>query len=312
MGSVKSTPVANKILAVLNLLLGGAGIVIGLIGTFGYAGLIGEPSKIIPTMVPLFLLSIVCILFSFIAVGAGFSLIKEEHEGIKKSKRTAILFLIFFVLYTLFSLFALYDFHIIGDFNKGPHRLHSNPILVSEVENSVVTRKLSNLRMDEDSKEIDDFQNVNDITRWLITPMRIRRDDFEIKILDIFAEGLVSRLGDTDLISSEYSDADTDDSRVLLMKRYLREWIKSKETEILENIQNEGGEVGEYTSDILLIMNNYEYDSGSRAYLLEPTISDELQDDIIEVLISIDFLRDFRVDNVDKGSSISETPTLFY
>ncbi len=194
MANPKKSPFIIKLLALLTLLFGGAGIVIGLIGLFGYTSIINETlfsfqigTEVIKIskMLPMIIISIFYFIFSLVSIGAGFSYVRGEHVSVKKTKTTAILFLILFGLHLLFGLILLNDFNMIGEDKEGIKDLllQDSNILVSEMESELIRLKRYDINLSESIKG-PDFNNTSDIVRWLITPMKVKKSDFEFYILD--------------------------------------------------------------------------------------------------------------------------------
>lgn len=250
MSSANKIPFANRILTMLNLIFGGAGVIIGIIGIVGYASFIGESYLTIPNLI----VSILFLIFGFIAIGSGFSFIKGEKIALSKTKRTGILFLILFVLNTIFSFLTLNEFNVITETKEGSKSAVSSPLLlVSEQENFVISRKLSDIRFDEQKGELDKFTSVKDIVRWMITPMRVKKAEFEFEILDK---------------------------------------IKPEQKSFIESL--------------------YTYDQNERVYLLKSGTTNSQKEKIIEILISMGYLRDYRIDRIKQDTPVSDIPVLLY
>ncbi len=193
MDSSKNTNTINKLLGVLNLLFGGFSLTIGLIGLFGYAGIkelsytlfyfyIGN--DISPFSInPLVIISLFYIIFSFIAFGAGFSFIKQEHSAVKKSKLVSIVFLILFVLNTTFSIIAIIDMNLINLRKYGQNELMTKDIIMSKVESSVLKKLNDTVKFDKQGLTLPDFDITKEFTRWMITPKNIKKEIFEDDIL---------------------------------------------------------------------------------------------------------------------------------
>lgn len=253
MSSDKKTPTANKIIAILNLLFGGSALAVSIIGIFGYGGMLDEPVKQVPTMLPLLIISILSLIVSFVGIGAGFSLIKGEKSGIVKSRNSAIVFLVLFVFYVVFGYFALTELNVIGNTERGNHLVGTVNHLTSEIESEVLKQKLSDIRFNKKTDDFKKLDNVDDFTRWMITPMRVKEDIFKDEILKL---------------------ANKNDQNFLNKK--------------------------------------YKYIKNDRVYKLDKSTSVEDKKKIIDILLSIGYLRDYRIDTVVDSATISSIPYLFY
>ncbi len=193
MSNPNKSPFIIKLLALLALIFGGAGLTVGLIGLTGYSGLysdtlfnisIGSLTIKFSKMLPLVILSIFYFIFSLVSLGAGFSFVKGQRVAVKKTRTTAILFLIMFVFYLIFGLIVLSDYNMLGEANRGLQRLPSKNIIVPNIESSLISRKKSDIRFDDYYNQEPNFETSQDIVRWLITPMRVKTSDFKDDILE--------------------------------------------------------------------------------------------------------------------------------